>query len=200
MATKQSAGNGKVTEVNNTIDFKLNRKDVINIFIQEELNRLELDEKTKLREIDNIKLAIEKKADEKRTAILADKKAFIDTIRAKLPAELQALDLTCQIEREQEYSSLVLFFNDDITVTFKRVNTKYDPSANINLIQQDKEELEKQLGKLRHERDLIQTEINEVKNSGKKVEAEMIKSMLQNTTDGQQLLGLISKNKTLQLT
>lgn len=175
-------------KTNNTLDMAINKDDLIDIMIDNQLTVLEaelkdlVDERTKItQEIDDNSDIVKKSFD-------------ADLCQAHLPKEIKT----------KEVPHLHYYANSSCTVRFQFKN--FEVSINnvnaINLsplakeIKKQNEKLHDKVRKLKEDINKIENEINTITKSPKRLKAKMLKTFLGASTEGKQVLSLINNSLT----
>lgn len=170
-------------QTNNRLDLTLNKDDLMEIILDEQLSKIEdvIQEKEHaIQELD--------KQDAKNDN---EHKELVDKILIKyIPKPL--VGLKCELRYYINYDSTqVTFHYDNFDVVVQGVCT--NSPKRTEHAKKDKEFNTKRTI-LRQEINALKSNIEEIKKNGKRLKARMLKQFLMNTEDGKTMLELLEKN------
>jgi len=170
-------------KVEQSLNLSINKEDLINIKIDEMLTSLENELKSiqaQISAIDEEMAIFNKKEDD-----LLDKKLL-----KFLPKELSTKEIP-QISYYGNCDSTKVFFNfEKYTVEIQNMNTR------VKKFSEEKLNLKKELNQQIYK---IQVDIAKIEKSTKRIQAKMIKELLNSSVSGKEILTLLNKNKELHL-
>jgi len=170
-------------KVEQSLNLSINKEDLINIKIDEMLTSLENELKSiqaQISAIDEEMAIFNKKEDD-----LLDKKLL-----KFLPKELSTKEIP-QISYYGNCDSTKVFFNfEKYTVEIQNMNTR------VKKFSEEKLNLKKELNQQIYQ---VQVDIAKIEKSTKRIQAKMIKELLNSSVSGKEILTLLNKNKELHL-
>lgn len=175
-------------KTNNTLDMAINKDDLIDIMIDNQLTELE----TKL---EALRLKEKELTDKIEKNAKECKEAFSEKLLTFLPKDLKTKEIpTLQFYQGSGDTSVTFYFKD-YQIRVEHVDTR-DTSA---LKKKNDAEDEKMYGKvtdLRADMKSINEEIITITKSPKRLKAKMLKTFLGASTEGKQVLSLINNSLT----
>ncbi len=167
-------------EVNSKLDLTVNKDDLMDMLIDQQLTVLE----TQLKEVRDEKTAIQEKIDasEKKREEVMNKKLI-----KLLPKELQGL--TPESIHHQHYHNSTVNYNfKGFHVSIHGVNTNEAKPK-------EETKLEDEVSALYRKECAIASEINKIEKSGKRIKAKMLKEFLNNSEEGKSILKLMNSSQ-----
>jgi len=170
-------------KVEQSLNLSINKEDLINIKIDEMLTSLENELKSIQAQISAI--------DEEMAIFNKKEKEVLDKKLLKfLPKELSTKEIP-EVSYYNNSDSTKVFFNfENYTVEIQNMSTR------VKKFSEEKLNLKKELNQQSYQ---IQADIAKIEKSTKRIQAKMIKELLNSSVSGKEILTLLNKNKELHL-